>query len=238
EPSPEELAVLAPLRGVLPEAVFGPAVEPPASDGSGRDRAMFRRAGELLEAARWVRDGAILRGADGQQFSVEFMIEASVYERILSPYVQNLRTLGIDATIRMVDPAQGQSRRSSFDFDVISAAFSMSATPVESVDAFFHSRLASVQGSYNLSGVDYPGVDALIDRAGKVGTRDELIAVCRALDRTLRALHIWIPNWYAAVHRVAHWDAFGWPETKPDYGFPVETTWWIDEAKAAAVGKG
>jgi microcin C transport system substrate-binding protein len=58
------------------------------------------------------------------------------------------------------------------------------------------------------------------------------------MDRVLRALHIWIPNWYASVHRVAHWDIYGRPATKPDYGFPVESTWWIDPAKAAAAGKG
>jgi microcin C transport system substrate-binding protein len=30
---------------------------------------------------------------------------------------------------------------------------------------------------------------------------------------------------------------FGAPETKPDYAFPVETTWWYDSQKAARIGK-
>jgi microcin C transport system substrate-binding protein len=39
------------------------------------------------------------------------------------------------------------------------------------------------------------------------------------------------------VHRVAHWDAFGWPaKKKPDYGFTPETTWWYDKDKAGKLG--
>ena len=60
----------------------------------------------------------------------------------------------------------------------------------------------------------------------------------RALDRVLRARMDWIPSWYSANHRVAFWDMFGFKEPKPDYGFPVETLWWFDKDKAAAIGKG
>lgn len=232
EPTAGEAALIEPFRSDLPAAAFGPAVTAPVSDGSGRDRAMFRRASELLAEAGWVKDGASLRDAAGRPFRIEFMIDSQVFERIVQPYVQNLRAVGIDASLRLVDPAQAQRRRDTFDYDILSAAFSMSATPVESLDAFYHSRLAAREGSYNLAGLAHPAVDALIDRAGKVTSRDELITVCRALDRVLRALHIWIPNWYASVHRVAHWDLYGWPETKPDYGFPVESTWWVDPAKS------
>ncbi len=234
EPSAEEVALLEPFRADLPAAAFGPAVSPPVSDGSGRDRAMFRRASELLAEAGWVREGQMLKGPDGRPLTIEFMIDSQVFERIALPYVQNLKAVGIDASLRLVDPAQAQRRRDTFDFDIISAAFSMPATPVESLDAFFHSRLAAREGSYNLWGVAHPAVDALIERGSKVESREELVTVCRALDRVLRALHIWIPNWYGSVHRVAHWDLFGWPETKPDYGFPVETTWWFDPARAGA----
>ena len=64
-----------------------------------------------------------------------------------------------------------------------------------------------------------------------------MISAMRSLDRVLRARRDWIPNWYSANHRVAHWDMFGFKEPKPDYGFPVEAMWWFDEAKAAAIGK-
>jgi microcin C transport system substrate-binding protein len=59
-----------------------------------------------------------------------------------------------------------------------------------------------------------------------------------ALDRVLRARRDWIPNWHLANHRSAYWDMFGFKKPKPDYGFPVETLWWVDEEKARAIGKG
>jgi microcin C transport system substrate-binding protein len=237
-PSEAEVALLEPFRDQLPPAVFGDAVVPPVSDGSGRERAKFRQAAEMLEAAGWKREGNGLRNADGESLSVEFLIEAQVYERVLAPFVQNLQAIGVNASIRLIDASQYQRRTQDFDFDVVGRAFSMGATPVESLDAFFHSRLAAEPGSYNMSGIAHPAIDALIERGGKAGSRDELIAVCRSMDRVLRALHVWIPNWYSSVHRVGHWDMFGWPETKPAYGFPVETTWWVDAEKASTIGKG
>ena len=86
-------------------------------------------------------------------------------------------------------------------------------------------------------GTESPAIDALIVAAGKATTRDELVTALRALDRVLRARLDWIPSWYLANHRVAYWDMFGFPEQKPDFGFPVETLWWFDKGKAAKIGK-
>ncbi|WP_075216389.1 extracellular solute-binding protein [Mongoliimonas terrestris] len=235
---PEEAALIEPFRADLPAATFGEPVSPPVSDGSGRDRAMLRRAGELLQEAGYRREGNQLVGADGAPLTVEILTESSIWERVLGPYVQNLTAIGVTATIRVVDASQYQARTNDFDFDMTIRAFSMGATPIESLDAFFHSRLAARAGSYNLSGIAHPAIDALIERAGRATSREDLMVTVRALDRVLRALHVWIPNWYSSVHRIAHWDKLGWPEAKPAYGFPVETTWWIDADKAAALAKG
>ena len=39
----------------------------------------------------------------------------------------------------------------------------------------------------------------------------------RALDRVLRAMQIWVPNWYSGKYLVAYWDVFGRPEEQPPY---------------------
>ncbi|HZJ13335.1 MAG TPA: hypothetical protein VFD26_11940, partial [Methyloceanibacter sp.] len=57
----------------------------------------------------------------------------------------------------------------------------------------------------------------------------------RALDRTLRAGHYWVPHWYKGSHTVAYWDKFSRPETKPKYDRGILDTWWFDEAKAKDV---
>jgi microcin C transport system substrate-binding protein len=150
-----------------------------------------------------------------------------------------MRAIGIGASIRLVDPAQYQLRQANFDFDMIMMAASFSVSPTrEDLEHYFSSIAASSEGSRNLPGTSSPAIDALIDLAGRAKSREELTTAMRALDRVLRARQDWIPNWYLANHRVAYWDMFGFKEPKPDYGFPVETLWWVDAQKAKAIGKG
>ncbi|HOV04738.1 MAG TPA: ABC transporter substrate-binding protein, partial [Kaistiaceae bacterium] len=158
----------------------------------------------------------------------EFLEDSKQFERIVLPYVRNLGWLGIGASFRLVDPAQYQLRLKDFDFDLTTRRYSMSSTPGEGIRLSWGSAAAATVGSDNLSGIADPVVDALIDRVIGAASRAELTVAARALDRVLRAGRYWVPQWYKASHTVAAWDVFGWPATKPRYGFPVETTWWYD----------
>lgn len=236
-PDAAELALIEPFRNTLPEAVFGEAVRQPVSDGSGRNRAAQREAIRLLEAAGWQRNGDGLVDADGERLTIEFLIRAPVFERILGPYTENLRRIGVDASIRLVDGSQFQARVESFDFDAVGLAFNYGATPgMETLMQFFHSTSAARQGSQNYPGIALEAADRLVEKCGEAESREELAVCLRALDRVLRAHHFWIPNWFSANHRVAMWDMFGWPEPKPDYAFPVERMWWQDPQKAERLG--
>jgi microcin C transport system substrate-binding protein len=238
-PSPAELALMEPFRTTIPETAFGEAITQPRSDGSGRDRKLLGSAARLLSEAGWKRDGNQLRNGKGERLAVEILVEDDVFTRVDTPWVENMRTVGIDASIRMVDSAQYQARQSDFDFDLIALAASFSATPTrEEVERFFHSRAAAIPGTKNLPGTADPAVDAMIDAVGQAEDREMLTTAMRALDRILRARLDWIPSWYSPNHRVAYWDMFGFKEPKPDFGFPVEALWWFDEAKARAIGKG
>ncbi|MER8485502.1 extracellular solute-binding protein [Mesorhizobium sp. M1322] len=238
-PSPEELALLEPLRDKLPAEAFGEAVVQPASDGSGRDRKLLGQAVKLLAGAGWKRSGDFVVNDKGKKLSAEFMVDDDVFVQVYSPWVANMKAVGIDATIRLVDSAQYQLRQSTFDFDLLSAAFNFSATPTrDNLEIFFHSNAATVSGSRNLPGISSPAIDALIDAIGAAKDRESLTVAMRALDRALRARRDWIPSWFLANHRVAYWDMFGFPEQKPDFGFPVEALWWFDKDKAAKIGKG
>ncbi|MDD9908953.1 MAG: extracellular solute-binding protein [Ahrensia sp.] len=238
KPSAQELALLEPLRDKLDPSVFDEAFMQPVSDGSGGDRSLLRRANALLEEAGWKREGRILVDAQGRPFTVEFLIRSPTFERILGRFVANLKRLGIEASIRLVDPAQYQARLDTFDFDITGIARSYGATPTaEALEQIFQSDYAGIEGSLNLSGLKDEAVDALIDKMRKVASREELTTLLRALDRVLRSTHSWIPNWHSANHRVAYWDMFGFPERKPDYAFPVEATWWFDAEKAKAIGQ-
>jgi microcin C transport system substrate-binding protein len=80
-------------------------------------------------------------------------------------------------------------------------------------------------------------VDALIEKVLAAPNRQTHRTALSAIDRVLRASHYVVPMWHSAHHRIARWDMFGAPEIKPDYAFPVETTWWYDSDKAARIGK-
>jgi microcin C transport system substrate-binding protein len=238
-PSPEELALLEPLRELLPPEVFGEAVVQPVSNASGRDRKLLGDASKLLAEAGWKRDGGVLVNAKGERLTLEFLDDDDSLLRIIAPWVENLKAIGIDASMRVVDAAQMQARQADFDFDLVMMAVLWDATPTEDgLATTFHSRSAKLAGSRNLPGTADPAVDALIAAVGRATDRQSHMAAMRALDRVLRARQDWIPCWYLANHRAAFWDMFGFKEPKPDYGFPVEALWWHDKDKASAIGKG
>nr|WP_235911935.1 extracellular solute-binding protein [Mesorhizobium xinjiangense] len=238
-PSPEELALLEKFRGRIPDEAFGEAVTMEVSDGSGRDRKLLGKAARLLTEAGWTRRDGLLRNEAGEVMAVEILVQDQVFVRANTPFVENMRAIGIDASIRLVDAAQFQARQLDFDFDMVGMAAAFAATPTgESLSNLFHSRAAEISGSRNFPGTSDPAVDALIEIAAQAGDRSTFTTAMRALDRVLRARRDWIPNWHAANHRAAFWDMFGFKEPKPDYGFPVEALWWADLEKAKAIGKG
>ena len=237
-PPTDELALLEPLRAKLRPEVFEAGIVPPVSDGSGQDRKLLRQASQLLDAAGWKADGGLRHNAKGETLSAEFLIDGPVFERILSPYVKNLQLLGIDASIRVVDEAQYQDRHDKFDYDIISSRFSTGVTPGDDLRVYFGSASSNAPGSYNMSGVASPEIDALIDEVVGAKSRPELNVAGRALDRVLRAEQFWVPNWNKGSFWIAHWDKFGRPAIKPKYDRGITDTWWYDEVKAAKLAQG
>lgn len=238
-PSPEELALLEPFRTELPPEVFGEAVTQPLSDGSGHDRKLLGEASRLLAQAGWKRDGSFVVNDKGERLRVEMLAEDDGIIRIYTPWSENMKAIGIDASIRQIDSAQYEQRHSDYDFDLALLHWSIGATPTDdSLQMLYDSRMAKIPGQRNYPGTESKAIDALIVAASKAKSRIELVTALRALDRVLRARLDWIPTYYLANHRVAYWDMFGFVEQKPDFGFPVETLWWFDKGKAAKIGKG
>ena len=235
EPSPAELALMEPLRESIPAQAFGPAVAQPITDGTGRDRTRLREASRLFAEAGWERRGGKLFRA-GKPLTIEFLIRSPALEKLHGKFVQNLNALGAAAAIRLVDASQYQRRMDTFDFEATMFAASFGATPTaETLRNTFASDVADRQGSNNYPAIRNAAVDALVDAVGRADTREEMGVAMRALDRTLRALHAWIPCWYSPHHRVAYWDMFGYPEPKPEFGFPAEAYWHVDAAEAAKI---
>lgn len=229
-----ELALLEPFRDELDPRVFGEAIIPPITDGTGRSRALLRKASQLLKEAGWVLKEGVLTKPDGTKFEMEFLLRSQVFERVVGGFIQNLNALGIKATSRLVDAAQFQDRLKNYDFDMIGIARRFSATPLQGFHNAFSSQAADLPGAGNLAGVKLNAVDAIIDKVESATSRDEMETAARALDRILRAHYYTVPNWHIDGHRLAYWNKFGFPDVKkPDYGFPFLSTWWYDAEKAA-----
>jgi len=236
-PDAAELALLEPFRGKLPDEVFGEPYVPPVTDGSGQDRRWLRRAVQLLEEAGIVLKHGKRVLPDGTPVSVEFLVDEQTFTPHHLPYIRNLGTLGIAASLRVVDPVQYRARVDGFDFDVTVERFSFPSTPGDSLRNYFSSRAAATRGSQNLAGIADPAVDALIDIIIAAKTRDELATACRALDRVIRAGRYWVPHWYLPAHRIAFWDVFGRPPAQPRYFRGIPDTWWYDRDKATKLEK-
>jgi microcin C transport system substrate-binding protein len=233
EPSEAERSLLTGLGAPVSEEALGPAYLSPKSDGSGQDRKLLQQAGKLFDEAGWHVKNGVRTNDKGEPFKLEILAFEPTFERLTAPYVQSLKQLGIDARIRMVDPAQYQQRLKDFDFDTTTERYVMRNTPGVELRSYFGSQAAAMSGSLNLAGISDPAVDTLIDRVVSAKSRDELETAARALDRVLRAGHYWVPHWYKASSNVAYWDKFSRPETKPLYDRGILDTWWYDEAKAA-----
>ena len=237
-PSPEELALLEPFRGRVPDEVFAAPVPPGRSDGSGQDRAALRRASELLREAGCRREGSALRLPSGEPFAIEFLDFQPTLQPHTQPFIRNLGLLGIGATSRIVDAAQYQRRTEDFDFDLVTARYSNSSTPGEALRLIFGSLAAKTKGSQNLAGISDPAVDALLEHIVQAETRPALVAAVRALDRVLRAGRYWVPMWYRGSNPVAYWDVFGHPERPPAFDLGAPATWWYEPEKAKRIGRG
>jgi microcin C transport system substrate-binding protein len=232
-PSPEELALLEPFRGRVPEEVFGDPYVPPVSDGSGQDRALLRRAAALLRSAGYVVKNGKRFTPKGEQVTIEFLSDEAQFQPHHLPYIKNLGVLGIDASFRLVDAAQYQQRLKDYDFDLTIERFAFSSTPGDGLRPYFTSQAAAINGTQNLAGIADPVIDALVDRIIAATSRRDLTFACRALDRVFRAGLYWIPQWYNPFFRIAYWDVFARPATKPRYGRGAPETWWYDRDKAA-----
>src|SRR5262249_42079917 len=163
-PTPGDSGCWEPFRGKVPAEVFGEPFVPPVSDGSGQDRAMLRHASQMLQEAGYpVKDGKRVT-PQGEQISVEFLLDEPSFQPHHMPFIKNLGTLGIEANLRIVDPVQYRKRVDEFDFDLTVQRFGFSATPGDSLRTFFSSQSATMRGSQNLAGMSDPVIDALIEK--------------------------------------------------------------------------
>ena len=238
-PEGKELALLEPYRDQLDPRVFTREFVPPSTDGTQAGlRKNLRIASQLLKEAGWKNiDGKLVR--DGKPFTVDFMLQDSSDEPIFAPFVENLKLLGIDARLEIVDSTTFWPRTFSYDWDMLSnGLYPHSLSPGTAIRQNWSSDAADVPMSSNTQYIKNPVVDDLIEKVINAKTREDKVAACRALDRVLLWNYYSINLYVGNIQMMAYWDRFGIPEIHPKWeAFSPSDTWWIDPQKTAVVEK-
>ena len=228
-PGPLELSYLEPFRASLPKEVFTAVPTPFSTKPPASLRNNLLQAKKILSRAGWNVKNGVLTNNKGQPLEFEILLVGAGFERVMEPYINNLKKLGVRAHSRVIDPALYIRRLDNFDFDMTVNVFGQAQSPGNEQRNYWHSAAAERKGSRNLIGIKDPAVDHLVDRIIYAQTQEELIAACKTLDRVLWYGYYVVPNWYLAQHRVAYRTIFARPETLPLYYSPFQVlmTWWL-----------
>ena len=231
-PDNEELEILNKHKAVLDVNTFSEEVYTfPKSSSKQLDRKNLRQASKLLDKAGWmVGDDGLRRNTEGKTLDVEILNDSQAFDRIINPYVENLKKLGINAANIKIDNAQMTDRRRKFDFDILVGFLSTQLTPGSELEQYFGSESADFS-IFNLTGIKDKGVDAIIKNVRAAKSREELGFAIRALDRVLRNKVIWVPQWFKNKHTIAYYDMYEHPKALPPYDIGVLDTWWINTDK-------
>ncbi len=228
-PTGLELSYLEPFRDSLPAEVFTTPLKAPETSGKRGVRENLRKAKKMLAEAGWTIEQGVLQDAKGTPFSFEIILVSPFFERVMAPYVANLKKLGMQVSYRTIDPALYTDRVQKFDFDMIVHSYGQSQSPGNEQVNYWHSKSADRQGSMNLAGIKDKVVDNLVEKIVYAETQEQLTAACKALDRVLWYSYYMVPNWYADGHRIVFHKKFAKPDLLPFYynHYQLLMTWWM-----------
>ena len=225
-PDGQEYEILLEISNLIPDVVFNEVYENPIGGSPQNMRRNLRDAQTLLmDAGYTIVDGKLIDKNTNKPFVIEFLISQPDMERIITQFQTNLKSIGIEVSIRLVDTAQYQLRTDQFDFDIIVATFPQSLSPGNEQRDYWGSEAADSEGSRNIIGIKDEAIDLLIDRIIYADTRAELISTTKALDRVLKWNYFVVPHYYSEGLRVARWNKFEYSDNLPDYNVNL-FTWW------------
>ncbi len=223
--SDAEKALLAPFPGAVTPEVMSGAWKPPASDGSGQDRAFLKAGFEKLRSAGYSLKNGRMTGPSSAPLAFEIMLKGNENEQVAVAFQQTLRKIGIEVSIRSVDAAQFLQRQINYDFDALFFNYAPSLSPgVEQVSRW-GSAARDSPGTFNYAGVANLAVDAMIEAVINARTRPEFIEAVRAYDRVLLSGAYVIPLYFRPQQWLAHWKHIARPAMIPLQGSQLPT-WW------------
>ncbi|MDG0989241.1 MAG: extracellular solute-binding protein [Yoonia sp.] len=238
-PTEGELAILQPLveEGFFDASILTDEVRMAAVSSTSQrplDRGNLRRASALLDEAGWLAGDDGVRRKDGQTLDAVFLQYSPQFDRIVNPMVENLKRLGVNASLERVDTSQYIERRRSGDFDLVNHTLTQGFEPGQQLRQWFGSEAAD-DSSRNIMRLRSEGVDRVIDAVVAAEELADIQTAARAMDRVLRAEGFWIPQWFKDTHTVAYYDQYRFPDELPPFALGTLDFWWYDADAAAAL---
>lgn len=238
-PTEGELAILQPLveEGLFDASILTDEVRMAAVSSTSQrplDRGNLRRASALLDEAGWLAGDDGVRRKDGQTLDAVFLQYSPQFDRIVNPMVENLKRLGVNASLERVDTSQYIERRRSGDFDLVNHTLTQGFEPGQQLRQWFGSEAAD-DSSRNIMRLRSEGVDRVIDAVVAAKELADIQTAARAMDRVLRAEGFWIPQWFKDTHTVAYYDQYRFPDELPPFALGTLDFWWYDADAAAAL---
>jgi len=225
-PSSDELKLLTPFKEQLPASIFTTVFKSNVTKGNGKNRKELRKALKILKKQGWKFENKVLV-KDGKKLEFEILLTQASFERIVQPFIKNLKKIGILAKIKVMESVSYTNKVNNNDFDMIVQSFPVSLSPGNELNNYWGSKAASIKGSRNNLGIKSPVVDALIKNVVTAPSRKDLITAVRALDRVLLHNYYVVPQWHNASYRISYWNKLKQPAISPKYGLGI-FTWWID----------
>ena len=228
-PTNLELKIIEELNNDVPKEIHTEVYNPGKTDGSGNNRKNLRQAMQILKKANYKLDNKILKDPEGREIKFEILLISPAFERIVGPFIKNLKKLGVEASIRIVDTAQYKNRLDNYEFDMVVMARGQSLNPGNEQRNFWSSKSADINGSANWIGIKNKTIDELIELIINSPTREKLILYTKLLDRVLLHNHYVIPHWHIKYWRVAYWSTIKRPKNLPKYSLGFPETWWYNK---------
>jgi microcin C transport system substrate-binding protein len=192
---------------------------------------------KLLAEAGWkTRDAQGRLVKNNAPLQVELLYDTKTFEPRLTVYQEDLRKAGIALNLRFVTPETRFALIMDRRFEMTLMAWSGLLFP--NPETSFHSSLADVNNTNNITGFKNARVDELCKEYDRMFDVQERIRAIREIDGIMANEYHYALHWYApyVFPRPVYWNKFGTPpgyvSRTGDY-FAIYSMWWIDPDKDA-----
>ncbi len=229
-PEGKELEILNELKDKVPPEVFTKPYANPVNGDPNKVRDNLRTAVGLLKQAGYeLKGNRMVNTKTGKPLGFEILLSNAGQERTVTPYINSLKKIGIDARIRTVDASQYINRVRSFDYDIIFGVWAQTMNPGNEQNEYWGSESVDRQGSRNYAGIADPAIDILIRKIVFAPNREDQVAAIKAMDRVLLANHYVVPMFYSGEEKIAYWKRIGHPDKLPEYGIGFPDAWFAKQ---------